>query len=339
MPEYPEIIASAVVVNRFLERERLLSPFHLKAIYADATREESKDAANVVSQSPSQAAEWQTRASQDLVMCLGPESRHIARGTNGHQEYLWPRLADGTPISLSFMLELDLRSAQTTPRTIVLDMGEMTLQVRMHTHTMTQVFTRSQWDEELSVVPASLRGFRIGLGLDVRSHVLVFGTLDNIFTVGLLRRLLDPYWFSSQCPLKVYHPDVYVEWHDFLSFMSAKVKDEARRHFTSSVLAIDWVRTNVGGVGIYMSEEVFHYAGIPTFLKLGEFLRCPSRVARFCEAFWTLAARARSKMQCRMRYADWLCVHAKKQVLVSKRWKRQWEDSQVGRQCLSVHRL
>ncbi|KAJ3002271.1 hypothetical protein NUW54_g5939 [Trametes sanguinea] len=186
---------------------------------------------------------------------------------------------------------------------------------------------------------------------------------------------MQPYWAPSRDHLPVYHPDVYTEYPRFLRFMASAVRacvqprkdvsadedvivdmdedqleddedamtDTKRGKSRKEELAINWVRKKVGGVGVYMSEEIFHRAGLSTFLTKEEFLCCPSRVARFCEAFWTLAHRAHTKLGSfmepayqgyvlaptaaqRVRYADWLCVHAKKQVMVSMRMKSLWTE-------------
>ena len=45
--------------------------------------------------------------------------------------------------------------------------------------------------------------------------------------------------------------------------------------------------------------------GVSPFITLGEFLGCPSRVARFCEAFWVLAQRAHCSLTyVKTRYAS-----------------------------------
>ena len=63
--------------------------------------------------------------------------------------------------------------------------------------------------------------------------------------------------------LPVSHIDVYLDYGGFLEFMA----DAIRRHHSDRMcesytgLAINWVRKNIGGAGVYTSEEIFILAG------------------------------------------------------------------------------
>ncbi|KAJ8462920.1 hypothetical protein ONZ51_g10587 [Trametes cubensis] len=330
MPEYGEVIANAYTIQRWLRvilPQRNGEPLPILRVWADATQPE-QDCARA---SPSQATQKQ-RLANGLVYILDSKSK-IRRGTQNAQEYVYPHVG-GQPLP-SFN-GIRLKRVYTTPRTVVLDLDELSLQVRLQTHTVTQVYTREQWYSELAPVPSKVRKFRVGMALEMDEFVVAFLTLDNLFT---------PYWFKTSANPPVRHADVYLEWGNFLGEMATHVRMEAAKGFRSEDYAINFVRKKVGGVGIYMSEELFFLSGVSPFITLGEFLGCPSRVARFCEAFWVLAQRAHCLLTqlmepCyhgyvlapttnqRMRYVRWLYVHAKKQVMVSERMKFMWNEYQ-----------
>ncbi|KAH9848088.1 hypothetical protein C2E23DRAFT_862840 [Lenzites betulinus] len=142
-------------------------------------------------------------------------------------------------------------SVYTTPRTVVMDLGGMAL----------QIIPRDDWDSGVCLVNAATRKFKVGAGLDFGSHIVAFLTLDNLYTL---------YWVPRGHPLRVQHADVYLDWEGFLRTMASQVLIEAGRGFQSKALAINWVRENVGGVGIYMSEEIFHRIVHPAWLDFAK---------------------------------------------------------------------
>ena len=71
----------------------------------------------------------------------------------------------------------------------------------------------------------------------------------------------QPYWFKTSANPPVRHADVYLEWGNFLGEMATHVRMEAAKGFRSEDYAINFVRKKVGGVGIYMSEELFFLSG------------------------------------------------------------------------------
>ncbi|KAI9062698.1 hypothetical protein FKP32DRAFT_1677210 [Trametes sanguinea] len=335
MPEYAEILGNVYTVNRWLRALRdCTGSLILKAIWTDATEPEMQKARPKTS-----------RCARGLVYPMDSTSK-IMRGSSGAQKPLWPH-RNSQP--LPNLDGLELRQVKATPRTMIFDLGTIYLQMQLHIHMVSQVYTRQQWDSEIAQVRSEVRKFRVGIALDFGDWVVALLTADNVFT---------PHWVSPECKLPIYHPDVYLEYGAFLDYMAKCMRGSGllpraqgpasaggyrgSASVSSETLAINWVRTNVGGVGVYMSEEIFFVAGLSPFLSLTEFFRCPSRVARFCEAFWTLAHRAHMQIgsvpsavmgyilaptaEQRIRYTRWLYVHAKKQVLVSSRMKTLWSD-------------
>ncbi|KAI0668379.1 hypothetical protein C8Q78DRAFT_1046844 [Trametes maxima] len=324
MPEYREVLANVYTVQRWLQdvyRPNQDSALCLQALWVDSTNSEQKNAKSRSSQE-----------AQGLTYRLNSGST-IQRGSSGSQQPVWPH-KDGHPVqSLDGMV---LSSIKATPRMVVINLETIVLQVRLHTHVVSQVYTRSQWYDEIAMVPKVTRVFRVAIALDFGNWVVAFLSADNIWT---------PYWSQPSDPLPVYHPDVYHDYPAFVGYMANAIwdclgplKPNRGKKEDTEKLALNWVRENVGGVGMYMSEEIFYLAGLSPFISEYEFFSCPSRVARFCEAFWTLAEHAHKALSTllepcyegyvlapteghRLRYTRWLYVHAKKQVVMSLRMK------------------
>ena len=66
-------------------------------------------------------------------------------------------------------------------------------------------------------------------------------------------RLNQPHWARTKDTLLVVHADVYTEYNVFLSFMAEQVQQ--RLSSNSEGLALNWIRKNIGGVGVYTSAE------------------------------------------------------------------------------------
>ncbi|KAI0372362.1 hypothetical protein BV20DRAFT_963932 [Pilatotrama ljubarskyi] len=351
MPEYSEVLASVLTVLRWLQAIRTAhSDADLPILYlwTDATKKESDKAKPRTS-----------RAAQGLVYRMDSSAcSKLMRGSSGSQQYLWPRV-DGVP--LDSIEGFTFKGIEATPRTIVLDLGVIYLQLRLHIHMVSQVYTKAQWHDEIAMVDVDTRKFRVGLGLEMEEWVIAFLTADNVFT---------PHWARTKDALPVHHPDVYTDYYRFLEDVAGRVrqhlpelrptgppssasesepekkkKEKKKPKVAMEHLAINWVRDSegIGGVGVYMSEEIFFLAGLSVFLSEEEFFRCPSRVARFCEAYWTLAERAHAELSTllqpcyvgyvlaptkeqRLRYRAWLNVHAKMHVTMPARMKTLWED-------------
>ena len=167
MPEVGEALGSAHTISRFVVHHEQTGgePLAVHDIKADYTVKERK------------------RTGNDLVFNLTPSST-IQRGSINGQQPVWPHI-DGQP--LKTLEGLVLRRVWATPRTVVLHFSVLILQVRMPflfelsvhlltfgctalwrvrphclqvqllLHTVSQVYTRSQWHKEIASVPGSVR--------------------------------------------------------------------------------------------------------------------------------------------------------------------------------------
>lgn len=180
MPEYAEVRASAYTIERWWQA---ISPslgtakLHLNTLWADPTKAEHVQAQKDIKgmDAATSVPEDLLRVSQELVYRLGPSSV-IRRGTNSVQQLVYPQDEDGEPFTPENLRRMHFQSVRATPRTVVIDLGPMTLQVsssrtsttphvssrlnnvqiHLHTHTVSQIFTRAQWDDEICLVTASV---------------------------------------------------------------------------------------------------------------------------------------------------------------------------------------
>ncbi|KAI0367937.1 hypothetical protein BV20DRAFT_520392 [Pilatotrama ljubarskyi] len=280
MPEYTEAEACFHTVRRWYTDVQHRSPLHLQAIWADATVQERK---KMRKSSP---------GGKGLVYMLNPDSS-IKRGSQHAQRYVWPHDIAGRP--RPSLNGLRLCGIDHTPRTLILDLGELHFQVQLLTHCTAQPYTRQQWDEEISQVSCieNARGFRVAIALDLGDYVLALLTLDLLWT---------PHWFDPQIQdVPIQHLDVYEDYTAFLAALAECVERAANVGFhKKTALATTAVRETYrrvfGGVGTYTVVELFFMAGLSVFLTEGELFACPSRLARLCEAFWAFAHRARTEI-------------------------------------------
>ncbi|KAI0711284.1 hypothetical protein C8Q76DRAFT_53066 [Earliella scabrosa] len=249
------------------------------------------------------------------------------------------------PVQRSSVTELGWARA----RTVVLNLSIVSLQIQLLTHSMAQVYTRAQWDEEITQVSCidNKRGFRVGIALDFDEYVLAFLSLDLIFT---------PHWFNTGKPLPVQHLDVYGDYAAWLSAVAEVVKlvhkqgwHKCRQLATTTIREIPSRKSQghrhgriFGGIGVYTVAEVFFLAGLSPFLTEGEVFSSPSRVARLCAAVWTIADRAHREVrgllepcfsgfvlapteQHRLQFSHWLYLHGKQHVYMPARMKTLYE--------------
>ncbi|KAH7919662.1 hypothetical protein BV22DRAFT_1050902 [Leucogyrophana mollusca] len=319
MPEYRECLAAFKTIERwFKDISTGAIGLPLQAIWADATEDErntSKDA----------------RVKNGLVYRLSHTTK-IKRGTNRAQKPVyppgvWSNRSKPAPLSL-----LNLQGVHTSPRNVILNLGKLWLQVQLHTHTLPQVYTRSQWDDSIAVVDSMSRGFKVGIALDFGEYVLAFDTLDNIYT---------PHWARTRADLPAQHVDVYSDYPKFLVTVAAWISQRQRsKTAVRTNLAVNVIRTDghlcFGGIGSYTIVELFFSAGLSVFLTEAEVFDTPDRAARFCEAFWAFACHshlhldellrpcwqgyilAATKDQ-RAKYSHWLRVFSKQQTHMPQR--------------------
>ncbi|KAH9918839.1 uncharacterized protein B0H18DRAFT_1106829 [Fomitopsis serialis] len=307
MPEYRELIASFTTISRWLEAMQTAgTELNLQQIWADPTKKERKKFA---AHSP---------AASGQVIPLDPKCKY-KRGSQHAQQRIFP------PPPFSGR-DLVLQSVERTPRSLILDFGRLHFQIHLQTHTMAQIYSRQQWDVEICKVDEFNRGFKIGVAFDFGPYVLAFPTLDKIFT---------PHWAPSRDELPIRHADVY---SDFAKFLEGLVEWMRNRWESDSV--------NMGGLAINVVREadiVFGGLGLSVFLTEYEVFRCPSRVARLCEAFWTFARRGHEDLKkllqpCwhgfilaadqnqRLRYLSWLHVYGKQRTNLSARSKELYNE-------------
>ncbi|KAI0746392.1 hypothetical protein C8Q80DRAFT_1174915 [Daedaleopsis nitida] len=335
MPEYREILAFLFTLLRWLDSLSAedLASLILYAIWTDATIPEGKEMTRIDPASP---------GAHGHVYKLNASST-IVRGPLNCQKPIWPTLhaaASKDRRDWKPMENLDglrLCGVSRTPRTVALDFGKVTLHVQPLTHTMVQIYTRSQWDDEIAQVSClkAQRGFRVAMALDLGQSILAFLTFDNVWT---------PLWVQPQDPIppQIQMLDVYDDYNTFLEGIAALVRKRHTRGFHSTQnLATVVVKDHgevFGGVGAYTVEELFFMAGISPFILEGELFSCPSRVARLCEAFWTYAHKSHTELNSwmspsfvgwvlaptkehRVSYSRWLYVHGKQHVRMPIRMK------------------
>ncbi|KAJ3551199.1 hypothetical protein NM688_g4847 [Phlebia brevispora] len=342
MPEYRELIASHYTVRRWLDDEHYSHyNLSLQALWADVTRAEK-------------AAAVHPRAKQGHVFKLSPTDSYF-RGSGNDKRPLFPpapwsgegeiaevrldpggqEIMDCSDVSRAPVQQfrplcaLTLQDVQATPRTILLNMGELYFQAHLQTHVTCQVYTRTQWDEEVCRVVAEQRGFKIAMAFDFGPHgVLAFVSMDLLFT---------PNWASKLNELPPCLPDVYTDYKSFVDGVAHWIIERRTGVSNRGGLAVIVIRDAnkvFAGIGVYTVIEVFFLAGLSVFLTEYEVFSSPSRVARLCEA--SLLSRAKkfdrsflkpcyrgyalaaTKKQ-RLRFSPWLHVFGKSETLVSER--------------------
>ncbi|KAH9836561.1 uncharacterized protein C8Q71DRAFT_733060 [Rhodofomes roseus] len=324
MPEYTEVFACHHTVRRWFDAVETTSEstLQLQAIWADATKKE------------------QDRLKKDcpgkrgFVYKLGPNSK-VKRGSKSAQQPIWPHIGGRARPSLEGLCLCDV---QRTPRTLVLDLGQLAFQIQLLTHCMAQVYTRVQWDQEIAAVSCvdNARGFRVGIGLDFGEFIVAFLTLDQLWT---------PHWVvRPEGTLPVQHHDIHDDYHGFLNMLADCLVQVHKGGFAEhTALATTYLREDMGGLcgglGTYSVVEVFFRAGLSVFLTVGELFASPSRLARFCAAFWVFTHEAHTEIPAfmkdafigyvlaptedqRIQYSYRLHVHGKQHVRVSARMKQ-----------------
>ena len=117
MPEYTEALASMHTIHRFLMDPRVstIKPLTLQYIWVDPTDKETRAARPAVN----------PRAAEGLAYTLEPSAK-IMRGCTGGQKQVWPHQNNNPVASLDGLV---LESVRATPRTVVLNMTVLILQV------------------------------------------------------------------------------------------------------------------------------------------------------------------------------------------------------------------
>lgn len=208
MPEYGESLISWLICFIFLTWLKFNGDPHILNLWADPTTKEIN------------AARKGSPVATGHVYVLDHTS-NIKRGQRHSQKPLYPPAFKKSKQPIS-SLQLTLNKVEFAARNVVFDLGSIWLQVfyysilliyhaapsltscikaQLFTHTMAQVYTRTDWEDAICKVPASVshficfpameltafkqkkRGFRVSLALEFKTHVLAFVTLDNLFAV------------------------------------------------------------------------------------------------------------------------------------------------------------
>ncbi|KAJ3530078.1 hypothetical protein NM688_g7761 [Phlebia brevispora] len=259
MPEYRELLASHYTIQRWLDRVHTSHlDLTLQALWADVTRAEQTVATN-------------PRAQHGHVFKLSPTDSY-ARGSGNDKRPLYPPApwsGEGEE-TIDMRIEgcrhrsvrqfrplhtLALHDVQCTPRNILLNMGELHFQAHLQTHVMCQVYTRTQWDEEVSRVIAEQRGFKVAIAFDFgQQGVLAFVSMDLLFT---------PNWACAVDELPPRLPDVYMDFGSFVDGVARWII--TRRSGIShrgglAVIAIRDANQVFAGMSVYTVTEVFFFS-------------------------------------------------------------------------------
>ncbi|KAH9929128.1 hypothetical protein B0H21DRAFT_670628, partial [Amylocystis lapponica] len=323
MPEYTEVLACTYTIQRWLSAVNDQEPLRLNTIWVDATEKElnADHSAADISTADLDHPDSDAESDAHLGVDIGWDSQCLRGGSTGaHQPVYppppWADRPDSEYNVVEMLHTLVLHGVHATLCTVVLDLGKLFLQIQLHTHVTVQPYTREQWDSEISQVTSAKRGFRIGMALDFGEYILAFVTLDNIFT---------PHWGQSLADLPIQHADVYHEYHAFLSAVATWIDTHRLSKNTKqlglAVNAVHGANCVFGGIGVYTIIEVFYLAGLSVFLTEYELFSCPSRIARFCEAFWMFAHHTHQCLRQAQRrcYSYWLHVYGKKATNMSLR--------------------
>ncbi|KZV95413.1 hypothetical protein EXIGLDRAFT_766221 [Exidia glandulosa HHB12029] len=280
MPEIRECIAHFVLLLHMLGFFNwcALRPWPLLEIWVDATKNEMQH---------SQPHREKARIAAGLPYPLS-ETSQAHRGPRPTR--LWPDGVTGGPFGLKRRMRL--RDVVYSARALYLDFGHRWLSFQFLTHSSVHMYTLADW-ELLKNIPQEGRSYKFALVLVFSQAVIAFQTLDMMF---------QPTWHKS-CPSPQPNVCPWTEetpYPENVSFLQT-VADFLRKRWARGTrawpnqLAIQYVRT-LGdifpGIGVYSVSEIFTMAGLPHDLTVAELFNCPSRLARFCEAYYSFTWRA-----------------------------------------------
>ncbi|KAH7908556.1 hypothetical protein BJ138DRAFT_340174 [Hygrophoropsis aurantiaca] len=312
MPEYKESLISGHTIRHFMNAQPPES-LYLLNLWVDPTAKEMKSAVSG------------TRESQGLVYALKDDTT-IKRGQLNSQKPVYPPgyANMATPISHH---RFQLVGVEFSPRNVILNLGKQWLQIQLFTHVCAQVYTRSDWEDAICKVHRKAR-FKVGVALEFSNYIIAFTTLDNIIAT---------HWATSRQTLPAQHPDVYKEYHRFLATLVEWICQRKSKQRGGFAMAAIRDAPNVfGGVGKYTCCEIFTLAGLPPAITEAELFDSPDRTARFCCAYYDLAADAHQNLwpfvkrflhgytigttlEQRLKYADQLFIWGKERMEMSSR--------------------
>ncbi|KAF8054957.1 hypothetical protein FPV67DRAFT_1459652 [Lyophyllum atratum] len=305
MPEYREVLAHFFTLQELFQFHQDTSSWYVIALWADASEKEATRLKHIPA------------VKEGHVYQLSAKTTAV-RGSRYVQTSLWPDMWRKTSSNRNPppIQSLQLQGLSTTNRAIILDLGLLHL----------KFYKSSVWHDSIRKVDKTSRVFRVVLALEFEDFVLAFLSRDL---------LSQPIWAKSKESLPPTPPDLFHEYLAFLECVASWMS--SRRNCARDGPACDEIRawnTTWSGIGVYTVSELFFDAGLSPFLTERELFDCPSRTARFCEAFWTFAYRSHVDlpqllMQCtisgilaptkeqRLTYKDWLHVYAKDRLQLS----------------------
>ncbi|EKM51863.1 uncharacterized protein PHACADRAFT_199370 [Phanerochaete carnosa HHB-10118-sp] len=323
MAEYHQTLVCFLTARRWFDCERVLGKdLVLQKLWADTPS------------SPEQATNSKEKeANVDRVRVL--DFRRMASSTHNLDPNIpFPWVMAGS--SPRFIPTLRLLEISSTPRTLILRLQELYLQIVIQGHVLCQPFNKDQWDLEISKVSKEARGFAVCIGLDFGDA----GVLSFLAAVGQIS--VQIHWETTIKDLPCQAPDVYTDYPRFLRGVAEWILSrEISRGADATCLAVTAIQdaeSVFGGMGPYTVNEVYYLAGLSPFLTVHEVFGCPSRTARLCEAFWALAHDAHTTLPAflnplyhgyvlaatteqRSLFARYLHVHAQSRAYMSPRMK------------------
>ncbi|KAJ6602608.1 hypothetical protein DFH09DRAFT_1068992 [Mycena vulgaris] len=190
-------------------------------------------------------------------------------------------------------------------RLIILDLTTCYLEFEPLLHSSPQIFTKEQW-----IGVSEVRGFKIGIALEMRHQVLAWLSFDNLWNVGggldlvsLRWRSIENYLFLQQFRV----PDPVLQYWEWCTFTANWLEVER-----SPVKVIPLMTYSDWLMWACLGESYVHFASERWF-KTNQYLKA----SRNRNAPGEFAISASLKEQ--LVYPTKLCVHGKARAPVSKR--------------------
>ncbi|KAJ6540076.1 hypothetical protein DFH09DRAFT_1090082 [Mycena vulgaris] len=196
-------------------------------------------------------------------------------------------------------------------RLIILDLTTCYLEFEPLLHSSPQIFTKEQWIG-VSEVPHSVRGFKIGIALEMRHQVLAWLSFDNLWNVGggldlvsvfLLINLKNSFdgaqlriiYSFNNCAFQILFFNTgsgarspLTGWK--LSERSRELKQKKSSSTTIYAFFTNTQNTPLNGGGSYSLDDIFRLAGLPPLLLARVVFASPEMWARLGESYVRFAS-------------------------------------------------
>ncbi|EPQ61203.1 hypothetical protein GLOTRDRAFT_90440 [Gloeophyllum trabeum ATCC 11539] len=277
MPEYREVKAMDKFIEEVLNTRAFWKcDLTVQNIWADATDKEQLKSSNV-------------RVQAGHAYKLDTSCKCM-RGQKDNQTPLFPPMWKGRGAAPISSLRLGPDSVSSTGHTVTLDFGPLVLSMAPLTHTSVQCYSRSTWETAVLQIPKKDRKFLVAIGFEFKDFVLAFLSADLMFQAS------SPIWRTKKDALAAPPPppDIYDDFNGFLVLIVKYYEPRIASRGVGRGLMIIQMRTGdspwrICGIGVYSLSEIFDRAGLSPWLTEGEVIRCPSRLARLCAAFYSFA--------------------------------------------------